>query len=211
MKVFIAGATGRVAHELILRLSKKGYEVVAGARVPEKVQIDNVKAVHLDLCASAKELADVIRGFDAVYFVAGSRGKNLLQVDAFGAVKLMQACEINGIKRFILLSSIFADEPEKWVDPALVNIMDYNIAKFFADQWLIRNTNLDYTIIQPGNLQEIKASGKVNLHVEEKSVPNAIGNVAMVLAEVLEASNTFGKIIKMSDGNEDISTAVKEY
>ena len=70
---------------------------------------------------------------------------------------------------------------------------------------------MDYTIIQPGNLQEIKASGKVNLHVEEKSVPNAIGNVAMVLAEVLEASNTFGKIIKMSDGNEDISTAVKEY
>lgn len=143
--------------------------------------------------------------------MAGSRGKNLLQVDAFGAVKLMQACEMNGIKRFTLLSSIFADEPEKWVDPALVNIMDYNIAKFFADQWLIRNTNLDYTIIQPGNLQEIKASGKVNLHVEEKSVPNAIGNVAMVLAEVLEASNTFGKIIKMSDGNEDISTAVKEY
>ena len=123
----------------------------------------------------------------------------------------MQACEMNGIKRFTLLSSIFADEPEKWVDPALVNIMDYNIAKFFADQWLIRNTNLDYTIIQPGNLQEIKANGKVNLHVEEKSVPNAIGNVAMVLAEVLEASNTFGKIIKMSDGNEDISTAVKEY
>lgn len=36
MKVFIAGATGRVAHELILQLSKKGYEVVAGARVPEK-------------------------------------------------------------------------------------------------------------------------------------------------------------------------------
>ena len=143
--------------------------------------------------------------------MAGSRGKNLLQVDTFGAVKLMQACEMNGIKRFTLLSSIFADEPEKWVDPALVNIMDYNIAKFFADQWLIRNTNLDYTIIQPGNLQEIKANGKVILHVEEKSVPNAIGNVAMVLAEVLEASNTFGKIIKMSDGNEDISTAVKEY
>lgn len=35
---------------------------------------------------------------DIVYFVAGSRGKDLLQTDAFGAVKTMIAAEKSGIK-----------------------------------------------------------------------------------------------------------------
>ncbi|WP_153048456.1 NAD(P)H-binding protein, partial [Streptococcus suis] len=101
---------------------------------------------------------------DAVYFLAGSRGKDLLQTDAFGAVKLMQATEASQVKRFVLLSSIFATEPEKWSDPNLVNITDYNIAKFFADQWLIHNTTLDYTIVQPGNLVEAETgSGLIEL------------------------------------------------
>ncbi len=67
-------------------------------------------------------MADIIKGSDAVYFTAGSRGKDLLQTDAFGAVKLMQATELAGIHRFVLLSSVFANRPEKWSDPCLVNI-----------------------------------------------------------------------------------------
>ncbi len=69
-----------------------------------------------------------------------------------GAVKLIEAAKKAGIRRFVLLSSVFADEPEKWGDPALAGITDYNIAKFFADQWLVRDSGLDYTIVQPGNL-----------------------------------------------------------
>ncbi|WP_236659588.1 NAD(P)H-binding protein [Streptococcus suis] len=209
MKVFIAGATGRVAEETIKNLVQLGHQVTAGARQPECViALDKVNPVKLDLHADIKELAELVKDHDAVYFLAGSRGKDLLQTDAFGAVKLMQAAEASQVKRFVLLSSIFATEPEKWSDPNLVNITDYNIAKFFADQWLIHNTTLDYTIVQPGNLVEAETgSGLIELNVKQ-SQPNTIPNVAEVLATVLDKKNTYAQIIQMSDGETPISQAV---
>lgn len=134
-KVFIAGGSGRVATELIKDLIAAGNEVVAGSRHPEKiVQLNGVTPVALDLHGDVAKLASLMAGCDAVYFVAGSRGKDLLQTDAMGAVKTMQAAERAGIKRYVMLSSMYALQPEKWAEyPALAAITDYNIAKFFAD------------------------------------------------------------------------------
>lgn len=210
MNIFVAGATGRVAELVISNLVEQGHTVTAGARSIKKVKIVNsaVHPTHLDLHADVPQLTEIIKGHDAIYFLAGSRGKDLLQTDAFGAVKLMQAAEKAGIKRFILLSSVFATEPEKWNDPQLVNITNYNIAKFFADHWLIQNTALDYTILQPGNLVESNTgSGKITVGVES-SQPNTIPNVAKVLVEILNHPNTIHKIIQMSDGDTEISQAL---
>ncbi|WP_407657285.1 NAD(P)H-binding protein [Lactobacillus porci] len=92
---------------------------------------------------------------DGVYFLAGSRGKDLLQTDAFGAVKLIQAAELAGVKRYIQLSSIFAADPDKWQGKAeFASLTDYYIAKYFADEWLISNSMLDYTILAPATLEE---------------------------------------------------------
>lgn len=208
MKIFIAGATGRVANLLIQNLVKKDHQIYAGARKVDKVlQNPNVTPVAMDLHNSVAELAELLQGMDVVYFVAGSRGKDILQTDSFGAVKMMQASEQMGVKRFILLSSIFADQPDKWNDPNLVNITDYNIAKFFADQWLMHQTKLDYTILQPGNLQEVAGTGKIAINVT-KSQPNSIENVAAVLAALLEAPNTIHQIVTMSDGDTEINQAL---
>lgn len=50
MKVFIAGATGRVAEETIKNLVQLGHQVTAGARQPECViALDKVNPVKLDL------------------------------------------------------------------------------------------------------------------------------------------------------------------
>lgn len=108
-KVFIAGGSGRVATELIKDLVKDGNEVVAGSRNPEKIiKLDGVSALKLDLHAEVDEIAKLMDGCDVVYFVAGSRGKDLLQTDAFGAVKTMMAAERDGIERYIMLSSMYA-------------------------------------------------------------------------------------------------------
>ena len=42
-----------------------------------------------------------------------------------------------------------------------MGIVNYSIAKFFADQWLMRNSDLDYTTVQPGDLVDEPGSGKV--------------------------------------------------
>lgn len=210
-KVFVAGGSGRVATDLIKDLVADGHQVIAGARHPEKiVQLAGVTPVTLDLHGDVAKIASLMAGADAVYFVAGSRGKDLLQTDAMGAVKTMQATERAGIKRYIMLSSMYALQPEKWADyPALAAITDYNIAKFFADNYLIHNTDLDYTIVQPASLTEEAATGKVTFG-EGDDTTNPIPDVAQVLATVLANDNTIGKVILMRSSDTPIDTAVKE-
>ena len=60
----------------------------------------------MDLHSSVDDLAKLMKGRDAVYFTAGSRGKDLLQTDAYGAVKTMQAAKKLGIERYILVQSL---------------------------------------------------------------------------------------------------------
>jgi nucleoside-diphosphate-sugar epimerase len=122
----------------------------------------------------------------------------------------MQAAERAGIKRYIMLSSMYALQPDKWADyPALAAITDYNIAKFFADNYLVHDTDLDYTIVQPATLTEEAATGKVAFG-EGDDTTNPIPDVARVLATVLANDNTIGKVILMRSGDTPIATAVKE-
>ena len=208
-RVLVAGAGGRVGSALTEILAIRRIQVVAGGRHPEKIhESEYIRAIPLDLHDSADDLADKLNAIDAVICVAGSRGKDLLQTDAFGVVKLMQAAEASGAKRFVLLSSLYALQPEKWTEiDSLKDIINYDIAKFFADSWLVRNTSLDYTIVQPSVLAETPPTGKIQLNPTQP-VPNAIGDVAQVLADVLFRPNTVHKVINMCGGTEPIEQAL---
>ena len=216
-KVFVVGSTGRVATELIKDLVKADIDVKAGARHPERVvKNEHVEAVKIELHDSVENIAKLMQGMDAVYFVAGSRGRDLLQTDAMGAVKVMQAAEKDGIKRFIMLSSLYALEPEKWEEVLSIipssetrdEFTNYNIAKFFADTYLVSNTNLDYTILQPSNLSEEAGTGRISINDQRKSSSNPIADVAQTLADILNYDNTIHQVILMSSGDEPIDEAL---
>lgn len=119
----------------------------------------------MDLHSSVDDLAKLMKGRDTVYFTASSRGKDLLQTDTYSTVKTMQAAKKLGIERYIMLSSIFTLEPDKWRIDGLDQILDYTIAKYFADNFLVNQSDLKYTILQPTNLTEEKGTGKISLDV----------------------------------------------
>lgn len=210
MKVFVVGGSGRVATELIKNLVARGHDVIAGARHPDQIMSDpHVRAVALDLHAEVPEIREIIGKVDAIYFVAGSRGKDLLQTDAFGAVKTMWAAEQNEIHRYLMLSSMSSTEPENWSREGLKQLMDYNVAKFFADNYLIHETTLDYTILQPTSLTEEPATGKISVGTNQVAT-NPIPDVAETLAELLEAPNTIHQTIAMCSGETPIAEAIKK-
>ncbi|WP_282800568.1 SDR family oxidoreductase [Lactococcus lactis] len=206
MKIFIVGSTGRVGKSLLKSLSTTDHQIYAGARKVEQVpQYNNVKAVHFDVDWTPEEMANQLHGMDAIINVSGSGGKSLLKVDLYGAVKLMQAAEKAEVKRFILLSTIFSLQPEKWIGTGFDALKDYYIAKHFADLYLTKETNLDYTIIQPGVLTEEEATGLIDIN-DEVSASNTIGDVADTIKELVMTDHSIGKVISMHNGK----TAIKE-
>ena len=211
MRVFVAGATGRVGRELVRNLVDIGHEVVAASRHAQETEWpDGVTPCAFDFHDGVDAMAGALEGCDGVYFIAGSRGKDLLQTDAFGAVKLMQAAAKARVRRFVMLSSIFSLQPERWAEePSLAGIIDYNIAKFFADEYLVNISGLKWTIVQPSVLKEEPATGKIEVDPAHDG-SNPIPDVAAVLASVLEHPNTIGKVIMMRSGGTPIDEALSE-
>lgn len=210
MNIFVVGATGRVGQLVTEKLAAKGHTVYAAARSAEKIsESEQIKPTHFDLHSSVAEMAQQIRLMDVIYFVAGSRGKDLLQSDLYGAVKLMQAAEQADVGRYIQLSSLFALEPERWQESYLADLADYNIAKYFSDKYLIENTDLDYTILQPGSLVESAGTGHVAFQVTEPG-KNAIEDVAEVLVSLLDYPDAIDQVITMHEGEAPINTALSE-
>lgn len=209
MKVLVVGANGRVGSYLVDKLVEKGHFVYAGTRRDNLTSnSSNVRYVHVDLLASPEVIAENIHDAEAIFFVAGSRGKDLLKIDLNGAVNVMRAAESKKIKRFIMLSSVFSLEPDKWGQAFLKDLTNYNIAKHFADHWLINNTKLDYTILQPGALKEEPGSGSIDVNIDHPG-ENAIENVVDTLVQSLQDPNTIGKVITMRDGKTPIADALR--
>ena len=208
MNILVIGANGRVGQNLIENLSNQNHDVIAGSRHPEQlVTLKKVKSLQFDLHDDVDVLSQKLQDIDVIYFVAGSRGKDLLQTDAFGAVKSMMIAEKLGISRFIMLSSSHSLEPEKWQTQDMLPLLDYNIAKFFADNYLINQTNLAYTILQATALIDGPATGNISINAASTS-QNTIGNVALTLAAIINHESTSKKVIIMSDGDTSIDEAL---
>ncbi|APR06817.1 putative sugar epimerase YhfK [Lentilactobacillus parabuchneri] len=208
MKIIVIGATGRVGSNIVAKLAKHPEdEVYAGARQPEKIPAnDHVTPFALDLSDKMDDIKEALPEADAIIFAAGSGGRDLLKIDLHGAVKVMQAAEEKEINRFVMLSSKGSLSPDEFADSPLEN---YLIAKYYADEWLIHNTHLDYTILQPTTLVEKTGSGKVTLGAYSTN-ENSIDNVADVLIGLVENHAGIKEVIEMSTGNEPIPEAINE-
>ena len=211
MKILVIGASGRVGTDLVKQLLADDHQVIGTTRQEEKLfNNDNYSQLDLDITAEKEAIQQQIeQDIDAVYFVAGSGGKDVLEVDLHGAVKTMQAVEDKGIKRYIMLSTVFSLDTSKWDTPGIADLKAYYICKHYADQWLVNNSSLDYTIVQAGALKERAATGKITIN-DDNAGENSIEDVATTLAAVLNANNTTKKVFSMHNGEITIDEAIAQ-
>ena len=209
MKILVIGASGRVGTDLVKQLLADNHQVIGTTRQDEKLfSDDNYSQLDLDITAEKDAIQKQIeQDIDVVYFVAGSGGKDVLEVDLHGAVKTMQATEDKGIKRYIMLSTVFSLDTSRWANPGIADLKEYYICKHYADQWLVNNSNLDYTIVQAGALKERAATGKITIN-DDNAGENSIEDVATTLAAVLDADNTTKKVFSMHNGEISIEEAL---
>ncbi|EDO15510.1 hypothetical protein Kpol_467p22 [Vanderwaltozyma polyspora DSM 70294] len=212
-RVAVVGANGNIGRRLIniIKSDSRFGKPLAIVRTEEQatyfrndIGIDaSVTSIE---AATPREIAFAIEGYDAVVFTAGAGGSGLdklINVDLDGCIKSAEACELVGIKRFVLVSAIKADDRDFWWN--IDSLRDYYIAKRAADCF-IRTTNLDYTILQPGWLNNNTGTGKylpVNKLDEstDASFPISREDVANFISKCLASpENTIRKTIPLTNG-----------
>lgn len=209
MKILVIGASGRVGNDLVKQLLADNHQIIGTTRQKEPLfSDDNYSQLDLDLLAAKDSIEQQLEDdIDAVYFVAGSGGKQILEVDLHGAVKTMQAVQDKGIKRYIMLSTVFSLDTSKWDNEGIKDLKGYYIGKHYADQWLVNDSSLDYTIVQAGALKERAGTGKIAID-KDAAGENAIEDVAATLVAVLAADNTYNKVFNIQNGDTAITEAI---
>jgi uncharacterized protein YbjT (DUF2867 family) len=207
--VVIAGGHGQIALRLARLLSARGERVRAVIRNPEHVadvEAAGAEAVIFDLEGSG-DLAGAIAGADAVVFAAGagpgSGSERKRTVDLGAAVKLIEAAKAAGIRRYLMVSSIGADDPAAGSEA----MRPYLEAKAEADAAL-RSSGLDFTIVRPGRLTNDPGTAKVTAGEDVARADISRDDVAAVLVAVLDEPRTVGRTFVVVEGDTQIPSAL---
>jgi uncharacterized protein YbjT (DUF2867 family) len=209
----VAGAHGKTARRLVRMLAEDGHEVRGLVRKEEQtndVAADGAEPVVVDLETgeAGGEIGKAVEGCDAIVFAAGagpgSGAERKETMDYGGAAKLVEAAEELGVRRYLMLSSMGADDPERGTEA----MRPYLRAKSRADERL-KNSSLAYTIIRPGSLTE--DDGKGTIEAAEKlgrrgEIPRE--DVARTFADALESENTYQKTFEILSGETPIPEAL---
>ncbi|HLQ96560.1 MAG TPA: SDR family oxidoreductase [Pseudogracilibacillus sp.] len=208
MKVLVAGANGTTGRLLIELLKSDGHEPFGMVRKEEqKSTIEELGGTPV-LADLTKETGHAVKGMDAVIFAAGSGSgtgsDQTTAVDRDGAINLIKETERFGQKKFVMLSSISADDPSQGSG----TMEHYLKMKQEADEYL-RGTELVYTIVRPGYLTNDAGTSKIEAaeKVEVASIPRA--DVAKTMIATLEEENTYHKTFEMISGDTQIEEALK--
>lgn len=213
MKVFLIGSNGQVGKHIVKFLQESNkHELTAMVRSEEQAEqlkASGVKAAIANLEGSVEELAEVMRGSEAVIFSAGSGGNTgpdkTLLVDLDGAVKSMEAAEKAGVNRYIMVSAYKAYDRESWKDSP---IKPYMVAKHYADRMLVAS-DLNYTILGPGLLLNEPGTGKIAVgeEIQKTSIPRE--DVARTVVAALDEEKTYRKTLEIMSGDTPVEYALK--
>jgi uncharacterized protein YbjT (DUF2867 family) len=209
MEVVIAGGHGKVALGLTRRLTGRGDRVRSLIRNPaHAIDVGDAggEPMICDLESAGDELAGVVGRADAVVFAAGagagSGPARKETMDYGGAVKMIRAAEANGIRRFVMVSSIGADARAEGDEMA-----PYFRAKGEADDAL-RESDLDYTIVRPGHLVDRPGTGLVTVGETVEFADVARHDIAAVVAAALHEPATIRRTFELVGGDVPIEEAL---
>lgn len=209
-KILIVGATGDTGKRVIEILrSSQSFEPVAMVRKEEQKEIFEDMEVETVLADLEKDVDNALKGIDKVIFAAGSGGdtgeEKTISVDQEGAIKIIDAAKKAGVKKFVMLSAMGADDPSSHK-----KLEVYLKAKKKADEHL-RDSGIPYTILRPGSLTDDMGLAKVKL-AEKLDEQGEISrdDVAFLLVMSLADPLVKNKIIEAVEGEESIKSAIIE-
>ena len=213
MKIVVAGANGLTGRIVLRMLAEAGHQPVAMIRdFAQREELEPLGA-ECRIGDLEKPVGYAVRGCRAAIFAAGSGSKTgpekTIDVDQNGAMAFIETCVRFNARRFVMLSSIAVDEPERGPE----SLHHYFRAKAIADRQL-QASGLNYTIVRPGFLTNEPGTGAITtgddlgpIAKETHSVTRE--DVARVIVDCLALDNTIEKTFEMIGGETPIADALK--
>jgi uncharacterized protein YbjT (DUF2867 family) len=212
MDVVVVGGHGKIGRRLLRLLAERGDRARGLIRNPDHaadLEAVGAEPVLCDLEAADADVAGAVAGADAIVFSAGagpgSGAERKRTVDLGGAVKSIEAAKASGVGRFVIVSSMGADDPPPGDEVFAV----YLRAKAEADR-AVADSGLDYTIVRPGRLTDDRGTGRIEAgpHLGRRGqIPR--DDVAAVLLATLDEPATIGKTFEVLSGDMEIAAALR--
>jgi uncharacterized protein YbjT (DUF2867 family) len=211
-KVLVIGAngsTGRIVCNLLQNSSK--YQPMAMIREKSQAKHFDEKGIETVMGDLEKDFESAYKGIHKVIFAAGSGGstgpEKTKAVDQEGAIKSIDLAKKHKVKKFVLLSTMGAENPEEMKDSPMHH---YLVAKHKADQHLIKS-GLDFSIVRPGGLTDDAGTGKIEA-AESLGKRGKISreDVANTLVTVLESDHAPDAFFEIIEGEDEIKDAVEQ-
>lgn len=195
MKVLVAGASGSTGTRIVQHLKVRAHQPVAMVR--ETSDTSGLPSSVERRIADLTDLNDgICKDCDAVIFAAGSGSDSGAEmtdkVDRDGAIALVEQARAAGVQRFVMLSSIGAEDP----DPES-ELGHYLKAKHDADEHL-KDSGLSYSIVRPVALTD--GDGERRIRFGDEVDPNgeaARGDVASVLVDAVGSERWLNRVSAM--------------
>jgi uncharacterized protein YbjT (DUF2867 family) len=208
VRVLVAGANGQVGQHIVRLLAERGHQVRAMIRDEDQAQRLRELGGEPVVADLEGDVAHTVEGCDAVIFSAGggpgSGAEKKETVDRQGAVKLIEAAQEHGARRYVMVSARGAADPESGSEA----MQPYLHAKAQADQAL-QESGLDYTIVRPGSLTDDPETGMVEAGFSLRrrgEIPRE--DTARVIVATLDREKTVGKTFEVISGDTPIEEAL---
>jgi nucleoside-diphosphate-sugar epimerase len=155
-KIFITGGTGKIGSILTRRLAEEGYDIVLLTRKITGEDLPaGVNTVRGDI-RDASSYSEALKGAHTVLHMAAvthtSPPERYFEVNAAGTRDLIEACEKNGVKRFIHVSTR-AISPDGG---------SYSVSKIEAEKY-VRESTLKWVILRPSEVYGLGGKEGVEL------------------------------------------------
>lgn len=165
MKMIVFGASGTIGRELVRQALEQGHQITAFVRNPQKVadlQHKNLRLYSGDVL-DGTSVENAMPGHDAVFCALGAgRGD---KVRAIGTKHILEAMEKNGIRRFIVQTTLGCGDSYGNLNFFWKRIMfGWFLKKAFLDHELqeqyILGSGVDWTIVRPGAFTDGPRTGR---------------------------------------------------
>lgn len=208
MQLLVVGATGGTGKQAVEQALQRGHFVTALVRDPAKLALKhpNLTVVTGDVLKPETLLSVVRRQDMVICSLGGGLGKDDHTVSE-GTKNLIAAMQEVGLRRLLVVSSLgVGDSYNEASLPSklfLKTLLSNAMAEKEIQEWAVRETGLNWTIVRPASLTNDPATGQYEVGEHMKfslfAMPRiARADVAAFLLDQLDSDQYWGKAVTIT-------------